>query len=98
MSSFNSVPFRTFSKAEQMVQNCVIIKICPISSTSKGKTDGTELCHLLNLYQPADFRMKKFKAEVLFVSRHGVICRVTEGFKSKNTMIFTDEESGNDIL
>ena len=41
---------------------------------------------------------KKFKAEVLFVSRHGVICRVTEEFKGKITMIPTDEESGNDIL
>ena len=41
---------------------------------------------------------KKFKAEVLFVSRHGVICKVTEGFKGKITMIPTDEESGNDIL
>ena len=41
---------------------------------------------------------KKFKAEVMFVGRHGVICKVTEGFKGKNTMILTDEESGNDIL
>ena len=27
---------------------------------------------------------KKFKAEVMFVSRHGVICRVTDGMKRSN--------------
>ena len=41
---------------------------------------------------------KKFKAEVPFVSRHGVICRVTEGFKGKNPMEIMDEKNENDIL
>ena len=57
ISSSDSVPFRTFSEAEQMVRNCVIIQICPISSIWKGKTDGTEWCHLPDLYQPVDFRI-----------------------------------------
>ena len=29
---------------------------------------------------------KKFKAEVLFISRHGVICKVTEGIKDNGIM------------